>query len=162
MKELFDQLRDLMPQERGSKASKWEILSKGTSQFDQVFGCKLTVFSLAIAEHQRQSDHIKQIGSLYQNALQEAEMLRRELDRLRMENNQLRNGVAAGSAPANQPTPVQQPPADPYAQDPYGRSSRPELPPLRALSGNLPNGPESMTGVQYEAQRPSAFRQDRF
>lgn len=31
MKELFDQLRDLMPQERGSKASKWEILTKGIS-----------------------------------------------------------------------------------------------------------------------------------
>lgn len=31
MKELFDQLRDLMPQERGSKASKWEILTKGAS-----------------------------------------------------------------------------------------------------------------------------------
>lgn len=31
MKELFEQLRDLMPQERGSKASKWEILSKGSS-----------------------------------------------------------------------------------------------------------------------------------
>jgi len=29
MKELFEQLRDLMPQERGSKASKWEILTKG-------------------------------------------------------------------------------------------------------------------------------------
>lgn len=29
MKELFDQLRDQMPQERGSKASKWEILTKG-------------------------------------------------------------------------------------------------------------------------------------
>lgn len=29
MKELFDQLRDLMPQERGQKASKWEILTKG-------------------------------------------------------------------------------------------------------------------------------------
>jgi hypothetical protein len=29
MKELYDELRDLMPQERGSKASKWEILSKG-------------------------------------------------------------------------------------------------------------------------------------
>jgi hypothetical protein len=29
MKELFDQLRDLIPQERGSKASKWEILTKG-------------------------------------------------------------------------------------------------------------------------------------
>lgn len=31
MKELFEQLRDLMPQERGSKASKWEILTKGAS-----------------------------------------------------------------------------------------------------------------------------------
>ena len=30
MKELFEQLRDLMPQERGSKASKWEILTKGS------------------------------------------------------------------------------------------------------------------------------------
>ena len=30
MKDLFDQLRDLMPQERGTKASKWEILTKGT------------------------------------------------------------------------------------------------------------------------------------
>jgi hypothetical protein len=29
MKELFDALRDEMPQERGSKASKWEILTKG-------------------------------------------------------------------------------------------------------------------------------------
>lgn len=33
MKELFDQLRDLMPQERGSKASKWEILTKGEYLF---------------------------------------------------------------------------------------------------------------------------------
>jgi hypothetical protein len=29
MKDLFDNLRDLMPQDRGPKASKWEILSKG-------------------------------------------------------------------------------------------------------------------------------------
>src|SRR3569833_131993 len=32
MIELFEQLRDLMPQERGSKASKWEILTKGEWQ----------------------------------------------------------------------------------------------------------------------------------
>lgn len=32
MKELFDALRDEMPQERGSKASKWEILTKGESR----------------------------------------------------------------------------------------------------------------------------------
>jgi hypothetical protein len=37
MKELFDQLRDLMPQERGSKASKWEILTKGWRLLPWVF-----------------------------------------------------------------------------------------------------------------------------
>lgn len=31
MKELFENLRDLMPHERGTKASKWEILTKGMS-----------------------------------------------------------------------------------------------------------------------------------
>jgi ribosomal silencing factor RsfS len=29
MKDLFDELRDQLPQDRGMKASKWEILSKG-------------------------------------------------------------------------------------------------------------------------------------
>ncbi|KZT41176.1 hypothetical protein SISSUDRAFT_1018014 [Sistotremastrum suecicum HHB10207 ss-3] len=29
MKELFDELRDQLPADRGMKASKWEILSKG-------------------------------------------------------------------------------------------------------------------------------------
>ncbi|KAI1431627.1 hypothetical protein GGR50DRAFT_678449 [Xylaria sp. CBS 124048] len=144
MKELFEQLRDLMPQERGSKASKWEILSK------------------AIAEHQRQSDHIKQLSNHYQNAVAEGEMLRREMERLRIENNQLRNGAVANSGLSNQPTPVSQPPADAYPQDPYGRNSRPELPPLRALGNPLPSAPESMTGVQYEAPRTNGFRQDRF
>lgn len=36
MKELFEQLRDLMPQERGSKASKWEILTKGKERIRSV------------------------------------------------------------------------------------------------------------------------------
>jgi len=31
MKDLFDELRDLLPAERGGKSSKWEILSKGES-----------------------------------------------------------------------------------------------------------------------------------
>ncbi|KAI1376357.1 hypothetical protein F4677DRAFT_89495 [Hypoxylon crocopeplum] len=135
MKELFEQLRDLMPQERGSKASKWEILTK------------------AIAEHQKQSDTIKTLSGHCQNAMQEAEMLRRELDRMRMENAQLRGNMPG---PPNPPIPSQ-PSGDPYAQDPYGRAARPELPPLRAL-----NAPESMTGVQYEGQRPNGYRPDRF
>ncbi len=36
MKELFDELRDQLPADRGMKASKWEILSKGVS--DPLFG----------------------------------------------------------------------------------------------------------------------------
>lgn len=118
---------------------------------------------LAITEHQRQADHIKQLSTHCQNTLAEAEMLRRDLDRLRMENSQLRNNAAAASGSASQSAPPQQTTGgDPYAQDPYGRGSRPELPPLRALSNNLSNGPESMTGVQYEGQRSNGFRTDRF
>ncbi|OTB07606.1 hypothetical protein M426DRAFT_19938 [Hypoxylon sp. CI-4A] len=126
MKELFEQLRELMPQERGSKASKWEILTK------------------AIAEHHRHTETMKNIQAHYHTALTELEVLRRELDRMRMENAHLR-GNPAGQTP-NGPIPSQ-PTADPF--NTY-RTSRPELPPLRAL-----NGPDSMTGVQYEGQRPS-------
>ncbi|KAH8675781.1 putative HLH transcription factor [Xylariales sp. PMI_506] len=146
MKELFEQLRDLMPQERGSKASKWEILTK------------------AIAEHQRQQDYIKQLSGHCQSAQQESELMRRELERLRMENAQLRatpNGPSAHSQ-TNHSVPAQ-PSVDPYGADGYGRgAARPELPPLRSLSGNIPNGPDSMTGVQYEGQQTNGFRQERF
>ncbi|KAK0655607.1 hypothetical protein B0T16DRAFT_451257 [Cercophora newfieldiana] len=61
MKELFEQLRDLMPQERGSKASKWEILTK------------------AIAEHARQADHIRTLQNHLHLAQTENEKLRHEL-----------------------------------------------------------------------------------
>ena len=40
MKELFDNLRDMMPQERGSKASKWEILTKGGTGSDKTCNFK--------------------------------------------------------------------------------------------------------------------------
>ncbi|KAK8056026.1 helix-loop-helix DNA-binding domain-containing protein [Apiospora rasikravindrae] len=141
MKELFEQLRDLMPQERGSKASKWEILTK------------------AIAEHQRQQDHLKQLTVHYQNSAQESELLRREVERLQLENGQLRaaNGQG-GPAPASHAVSSQPPPADPYAQQAQYATSRPELPPLRTLGTTMSNGPDSMTGVQYEGQRPNGFR----
>lgn len=145
MKELFEQLRDLMPQERGSKASKWEILTK------------------AIAEHQKQSEHIKQLSAHCQAAHHDTELMRRELERLRMENAQLRAGVQS-VPPQGQASQPPQPPTDQYGQDPYGNGvPRPELPPLRSLSGSLPpNGPEAMAGVQYDAQRPNGFRHERF
>ncbi|KAI1849261.1 hypothetical protein JX265_008673 [Neoarthrinium moseri] len=143
MKELFEQLRDLMPQERGSKASKWEILTK------------------AIAEHQKQQDYIKQLSGHFANAQQETDHMRRELEKLRMENATLRGTSTPNGAPphpqASYPAQVQ-PAADPYGRGP----SRPELPPLRSLSGNLPNGPDSMTGVQYEGQQSNGFQQGRF
>ncbi|KAH6660115.1 helix-loop-helix DNA-binding domain-containing protein [Truncatella angustata] len=144
MKELFEQLRDLMPQERGSKASKWEILTK------------------AIAEHQKQQDYIKQLSGHCQNTQQEADILRRELEMVRMENNQLRNGpnVPPAHQQAHQPgyAGSAQPTADPYGKG----SSRPELPPLRSLSGNVPNGPDSMTGVQYEGQQANGYGQRQY
>ncbi|KAL7944773.1 hypothetical protein V8C42DRAFT_80946 [Trichoderma barbatum] len=136
MKELFDQLRDLMPQERGSKASKWEILTK------------------AIAEHQRQVDHIRVLQSHYSTAMAENDLLRRQLSGMRMENSQYMGQQAPPPGPAGQ--------AAPYSSDPYASAPRTELPPLRSISNGIPNGPDSMTGVQYEAPRTNGYRQERY
>ncbi|KAM0254773.1 hypothetical protein ACHAQJ_006430 [Trichoderma viride] len=139
MKELFDQLRDLMPQERGSKASKWEILTK------------------AIVEHQKQSDHIRALQSHYNTAMAENDMLRRELSGMRMESSQLLGELNRHQAPP--PGPVGQPP---YSSDPYANAPRTELPPLRSISNGIPNNPDSMTGVQYEAPRTNGYRSERY
>ncbi|GAB0134586.1 hypothetical protein EsDP_00002951 [Epichloe bromicola] len=151
MKELFDQLRDLMPQERGSKASKWEILTK------------------AIAEHQRQTDHIRVLQAHYNTAASENEMLRRELQKMRMESAQLRGELSSTghaqqgppapppAAPAPAPSP-QNPQTTTYGNDAYVSTNRTELPPLRSIH----NGPDSMTGVQYDAPRVNGYRQERY
>ncbi|KAJ6445734.1 HLH transcription factor (Hpa3) [Purpureocillium lavendulum] len=139
MKELFDQLRDLMPQERGSKASKWEILTK------------------AIAEHQRQSEHLRLLQSHYNTALAENEMLRRELHGARMEGAHPPSHAQQGPPPP--PTTSQ---GGSYAPDPYANANRTELPPLRSISNSIPNGPDSMTGVQYEAPRVNGYRSERY
>ncbi|RFU75614.1 hlh transcription factor hpa3 [Trichoderma arundinaceum] len=140
MKELFDQLRDLMPQERGSKASKWEILTK------------------AIAEHQRQADHIRVLQSHYNTAMAENDMLRRELSGLRMESSHLLGELNRQQAPP--PGHPSQPAS--YSSDPYASAPRTELPPLRSISNGIPNGPDSMTGVQYEAPRANGYRPERY
>ncbi|KAM0564004.1 hypothetical protein ACHAPJ_000212 [Fusarium lateritium] len=143
MKELFDQLRDLMPQERGSKASKWEILTK------------------AIAEHQKQHDHIRLLQSHYNTAAAENEMLRREIQGLRMEGAQLRGELNSSSShppPSSAPAPQ----SGSYQPDPYANSNRPELPPIRSLSNSISNGPDSMTGVQYDSPRTNGYRPERY
>jgi len=130
-----------MPQERGSKASKWEILTK------------------AINEHQKQADNLKQWQTNYTHAVGDNEMLRREVAGLRMEIAQLRGelGSSSGHAPPPPPPPASQPPG-PYAADPYANPARPELPPIRSISNNMPNGPDSMMGVQYDAPRVNGYR----
>ncbi|WWC90140.1 uncharacterized protein L201_005073 [Kwoniella dendrophila CBS 6074] len=55
MKELFDELRDELPSDRGMKASKWEILSKAI-------------------------DHVRQLKTSQDQMLREIEHLRREVD----------------------------------------------------------------------------------
>ncbi|RDA89778.1 hypothetical protein CP533_4689 [Ophiocordyceps camponoti-saundersi (nom. inval.)] len=78
MKELFDQLRDLMPQERGSKASKWEILTK------------------AIAEHQKMAEHLRMLhGPDSMTGVQYEPQRVNELQRLRQRQAAVRQ---AGSS----------------------------------------------------------------
>jgi hypothetical protein len=144
MKELFDQLRDLMPQERGSKASKWEILTK------------------AIAEHQKQHEHIRLLQSHYNTAAAENEMLRREIQGLRMEGAQMRGGSSSSHPPPPSSAAAPAPQAGNYQQDHYANSSRPELPPIRSLSNGISNGPDSMTGVQYDSPRTNGYHAERY
>ncbi|EAQ89272.1 hypothetical protein CHGG_05891 [Chaetomium globosum CBS 148.51] len=102
MKELFDQLRDLMPQERGSKASKWEILTKAERDRPAAAGSRTDARGAAVAA--RWQIHTPKTSTV-------------------------------GHA-------------------------RPELPPLRSLQSPTgpPQGPESMTGVQYEPPRVNGYR----
>ncbi|KAK4197823.1 hypothetical protein QBC40DRAFT_100314 [Triangularia verruculosa] len=127
MKELFEQLRDLMPQERGTKASKWEILTK------------------AIQEHTRQTNTIRDLQSHVQQLAEEVskrdaqmEDMRRQIQELQYRPNHSMQGPPPGS--------------EHYANEQYARArQQAELPPLRSFDGpNNGPGPEAMTGVQYE------------
>ncbi|EFQ28909.1 helix-loop-helix DNA-binding domain-containing protein [Colletotrichum graminicola M1.001] len=150
MKELFDQLRDLMPQERGSKASKWEILTK------------------AISEHQRMAEVMRIVQSQNTTLAQENDGLRQDNHNLRVDIQRMQNELHSlrlqqsptGQAPAQSQAAPPPPPSAAYQTDPY--ASRRELPPIRGLNGNMPNGPDSMTGVQYEAPRVNGYRAERY
>ncbi|KAJ8086626.1 hypothetical protein PM082_005449 [Marasmius tenuissimus] len=64
MKDLFDELRDQLPADRGMKASKWEILSKAI-------------------------EFVQQLKQSHQDMAREIDMLRGELDLLRQNPNPL-------------------------------------------------------------------------
>ncbi|KAM3077340.1 hypothetical protein ACMFMG_006690 [Clarireedia jacksonii] len=155
MKELFENLRDLMPQERGSKASKWEILTK------------------AIAEHNAQTKRINELQDKLYSSQVEVENLRRESNVIRLENSQLRNELSQMGANNHQSsmngfTTIPQNGAshvdmnaypDAYAPRASYQQRNEQLPPLRGLSQ-----PESMSGVQYQTEvgRTNGFRDSRF
>lgn len=107
---------------------------------------------IAISEHQRQTDTIKYLQQQNHTFISDMEMQRRELAALRMENSQLRGELTAVST--NHTSHNSAPAAGAF----QNREQRPELPPLRSLSGDIPQAPESMTGVQYEQPRMTGYR----
>jgi hypothetical protein len=81
MKDLFDELRDQLPQDRGMKASKWEILSKGvwttrvfSSFVDRCFSPLLFPKAIDFIAHMKQS---------HADMSREIEMLRHEVESFR-------------------------------------------------------------------------------
>ena len=74
MKDLFDELRDQLPADRGMKASKWEILTKGASpslRWTLLTSCVLAV------------DYIHSLKTTQHEMSRELELLRHELDSIR-------------------------------------------------------------------------------
>ncbi|KAG6900964.1 hypothetical protein C0993_004401 [Termitomyces sp. T159_Od127] len=92
MKDLFDELRDQLPADRGMKASKWEILSKGMSSL---------FLSIEFVVHLKQS---------HQEMARELDMLRHELDATRQ-------GLSFYAQPAQFP-PGPVPPRLPHPRPP--------------------------------------------
>ncbi|KAJ8697867.1 hypothetical protein PTI98_004638 [Pleurotus ostreatus] len=104
MKELFDELRDQLPADRGMKASKWEILSKAI-------------------------DFVTQLKQSHQDMAREIEMLRQELDAVRQggmppfaPGAPTHVVYAQGPPPTSYPPPNQQhPPLQQHGSQPISR-----------------------------------------
>ena len=88
MKDLFDELREHLPADRGMKASKWEILSKGTYRDSRQW--RLISSSLLTAV-----DYIQTLKQSEANLHREVEMLRHELDTVRQSAAQFAGGLQA-------------------------------------------------------------------
>jgi len=78
MKDLFDELRDQLPADRGMKASKWEILSKGNSYSLEIVSCFVLMPGGVTA-----IDFVAQLKQSHQEMAREIEGLRHELEATR-------------------------------------------------------------------------------
>lgn len=92
---------------------------------------------------------------------QDNHSLRVDIQRLQNELHNMRlQQSPTGQAPAQSQVAPAPPPPAAYQTDPY--ANRRELPPIRGLNGAIPNGPDSMTGVQYDAPRMNGYRPERY
>lgn len=108
---------------------------------------------IAIAEHARLADHVRILQTHYNTSVSENEMLRRELQSVKMELAQAR-GDGHGPSPQSQTQT-----SAPFPQEHYQATlAGTELPPLRSISNGMPQAPDSMTGVQYDGPRGNGYR----
>lgn len=132
MKDLFDELRDQLPADRGMKASKWEILSKAI-------------------------DFVTNLKQSHQDMVREIEMLRHELESMRQGIPSFGPGapphamVYGQGAPVPGPYPppppppgaISHPPPHPHQQPPHPPQPRPPSSenPYPAAPTTLPSAP---------------------
>jgi hypothetical protein len=124
MKDLFDELREQLPADRGMKASKWEILSKG-----ELCLTALTTMLTFLAV-----DFISNMKAQHTELVRENDGLRREVDMARAAG--VAQAQAQAQAQAYPPPPhfqhhgyipQQYPPAGPYVAPP-GQAQQPPPP----------------------------------
>ncbi|OCB90874.1 hypothetical protein A7U60_g1898 [Sanghuangporus baumii] len=137
MRDLFDELRDQLPADRGMKASKWEILSKGSFI---IIPPVLSLYSLADNALITAIDFIQQLKQSQADMAREIEMLRHEMETVRV-------GVSYGHHPAA-PHQVMYPPPGHYV--PTGPQQPPPPPPHTVP----PQQPLSRPGSSHNAFVP--------
>ncbi|KAI9000985.1 hypothetical protein BD414DRAFT_473273 [Trametes punicea] len=135
MKELFDELRDQLPADRGMKASKWEILSKGAS-FEFIVAGRRSQYASYIA-----IDFIVTLKQSHQEMGREIEMLRHELEGYRQGMPPPFPGAPPHSVVYGHGPPVGVPP---YAAPPH---TAPGVPPQGPPPHTHPAGPSGPPGA---------------
>ncbi|KDR83738.1 hypothetical protein GALMADRAFT_133154 [Galerina marginata CBS 339.88] len=128
MKDLFDELRDQLPADRGMKASKWEILSKAI-------------------------DFVAQLKRSHQEMAQEVEMLRQQVHGQRPEgmSGYPPNGGPPSHSAYGQPmlSPFNPPPLIQPHQTSQNQSGHPDSRPNSTQNLFPPHNPSSQNGTSH-------------
>ena len=122
MKDLFDELRDQLPADRGMKASKWEILSKGLSGVSRL--------SATAEPGLAAIDFVINLKQSHQDMAREIDLLRHELDSLRQGMPPFGPGgpphsIVYSQGPVPYPPGAISHPSQPHSHQPPSSQSRP-------------------------------------